>query len=78
MQLQHFWGIWEFIELLNAVLQFLPFLCLIAWCISMAYLGPQSLHHCIHLGNNGAAFVEILVGRSSWDSSQDYKVSISR
>ena len=35
-------------------------------------------YHCVHLGNNGAAFVEILVGRSSWDPSQDYKVSIAR
>ena len=28
-----------------------------------------------YLGNNGSAFVEILVGRSSWDPSEEYKVS---
>ncbi|XP_065056001.1 DNA repair protein XRCC1-like [Rhopilema esculentum] len=30
--------------------------------------------HSIDIGNNGSAFVEVLVGRSSWDSGDEFKV----
>eukprot|EP00112_Aurelia_sp_Birch-Aquarium-sp1_P026789 Seg973.2 transcript_id=Seg973.2/GoldUCD/mRNA.D3Y31 product="DNA repair protein XRCC1" protein_id=Seg973.2/GoldUCD/D3Y31 len=30
--------------------------------------------HSIDIGNNGSAFVEVLAGRSTWDSNEEYKV----
>jgi len=46
-------------------------------CVVELQFDKATKIHSVDIGNNGAAFVEILVGRSSWDSSQDYKVLLA-